>query len=129
MTNKMSKIDPKIVVLRQLIREIIESSLLNEDNTPGGGLTDFGAKFRIEKSGAISDAMKALAATGGDATKAAKSLGVSTRRMYDYISMSPKLDTAQDKFQDEERKEKETEKRLSKDKDSDDDESLEDEKL
>jgi hypothetical protein len=100
--------------LRVLIRELVKESFLNEDDKPGGGLTQFGAEYKIQRSDAISDAMKALAASDGNAREAAKTLGISARRMYDYINMSSKLEKAQDKFQDEERKEKESDKKLSK---------------
>jgi Sec-independent protein translocase protein TatA len=100
--------------LKVLIREFVKESLLNEDDKPGGGLTKFGAEYKIERSDAIADAMKALAASDGNAREAAKTLGISIRRMYDYINMSSKLQRAQDKFQDEERKEQESDKKLSK---------------
>lgn len=96
------------LVLRHLINEV-----LNEEK-PGGGLTKFGAEYKIQQSDAIAAAMKALASADGNAEDAAKTLGISARRMYDYIDMSSKLKKAQDKFQDEERQGKESKEKLSK---------------
>lgn len=104
----------QIKLLRKLIREVIQKNTLSEDQRPGGGLTKFGAKYKILQSDAVADAMKALAGTSGDAEEAAKKLGISTRSMYNYIQQSKKLDSAQDRFQDEERSKEETERNLSK---------------
>lgn len=106
----------KIKLLRKLIREV----LLSEDDTPGGGLTKFGAKYKIQQSDALADAMKALAGSDGNAGQAAKTLGISKRRMYDYIQQSPKLDSAQDRFQDEEKSKEERQEKTSSSSDEED---------
>jgi len=106
--------DNQIKLLRKLIREVIQKNSLSEDKRPGGGLTKFGAKYKILQSDATKDAMKALAGTSGNAEEAAKQLKISTRSMYNYIQQSKKLNLVQDKFQDEERKKEEIEQSLSK---------------
>lgn len=110
--NKMSDKQRTLKLVKTVIRSLIKEVLTEEK--PGGGLTVFGAEYKIQQSDAIADAMKALAASDGNAEDAAKSLGISPRRMYDYINMSSKLKKAQDKFQDEDKQEKESEKKLSK---------------
>lgn len=100
----------KLALLKTYIKHAIKEAILREDETPGGGLTFYGAEFKTDPSQAIADAMKALASADGNAEEAAKILGISTRRMYDYISMIPKLNSAQDRFQEEEKAKEETEK-------------------
>lgn len=92
----------KLLTLKAFIRKTVKESLLSESDSPGGGLTNFGAEYKILKSAAISRAMKALAANDGNVEKAAEELGISTRRMYDYVNMSSKLEKAKNKFQKEE---------------------------
>ena len=90
------------------------------EDKPGGGLTDFGAKYRVEKGDAIATARQAIVASQGDVDKAADSLDISPSALRYYLNLEPSLEKTKDKVQkdddnngDEERTMKKESKKLS----------------
>ena len=64
---------------------------------PGGGLTDFGALYRLEKNEAIAQARAALVSAGGDVDKAAEILDVSPSTVRYYLDLQPSLEKTKEK--------------------------------
>ena len=100
--------------MRELIRQLVKEYILVEKKKrkPGGGLTFSGALRRVNRQRFETDVRSAMTANQGEVSDAADVLGVSTRRMYDYLNMPglDKIPTASDI----EKKEKETEEKKDK---------------
>jgi len=76
-------------LIRQLVREYI---LLEKGHgKPGGGLTKAGALKKINPTRFETEVRAAMSGESGDVGNAADELGVSKRRMYDYLNL-PGLD-------------------------------------
>ena len=80
------------LLLRDLIKRTVRQI---KEEKPGGGLTDFGALYRIEKNSAIAKAKKALIAAGGDIEKAAHSLEIAPTTLRYYLDLQPSLEKTQ----------------------------------
>ncbi len=87
-----------------LLKQFIKEALLNEKErkkksgktTPGGGLTDAGARRRVDRSAFMSSARNALNSQDGDVEKAAATMGVAPRTFYYYLEDEPKLQQHKD---------------------------------
>lgn len=69
------------------------------EDKPGGGLTDFGARYRVGKNDAIAQARQALVAAEGDVDKAASSLDISPSALRYYLDLEPSLEKTKEKVQ------------------------------
>lgn len=85
---------PQERLLRRLVRDTLSTLA---EMKPGGGLTDFGALYRLEKNEAIAQARAALVSAGGDVDKAAKILDVSPSTVRYYLDLQPSLEKTKEK--------------------------------
>jgi len=87
-----------------LLKQFIKEALLNEKerkkksekSTPGGGLTDSGARRRVNHTSFISNVRNALNNQDGDVRKAAATIGVAPRTFYYYLEDEPTLQQYKD---------------------------------
>ena len=82
------------LLLRDLIKRTVRQ--LKEEK-PGGGLTDFGALYRIEKSAATAKARQALIAADGDVDRAAVDLEIAPTTLRYYLDLQPSLEKTREK--------------------------------
>lgn len=114
--------DNKIKMLKQLIKEMVEETILAEKKhkkkgrkmTPGGGLTDAGALRRVDKSKFMSNTRNALSSHDGDIEDASQQLGVSARSLYKYVQEEKPLQDLVDKIDIEVKKVEAEKERLQK---------------
>lgn len=88
-------------LLRETIRKIISTLLEGER---GGGLTDFGALYRLEKNAAVAKARQAIIAADGDVDAAAAALEISPSTLRYYLDLQPSLERTQEKAAEEDEK-------------------------
>lgn len=88
----------EIELIRRLVREFV--LLEKKRRKPGGGLTRAGALRKLNPTQFETEVKAAMSAENGDVEDAADKIGVSTRRMYDYLNM-PGLDKIPTSFDNE----------------------------
>jgi DNA-binding NtrC family response regulator len=105
----MNKKDENTLLLRTLIEETLQV-VLNEKKRrkkkgkkPGGGLTDLGAKRRLEPNAWHGDVSRAIAATGGDVEAAADRLDIAPRTLYNDLENYQTLQSVKDDAQQKEK--------------------------
>ena len=109
----MNKRNENLVLLRSLVREALQVVLA--EKKPGGGLTDFGAKKRLEPNEWHGDVSRAIAATGGDVESAADRLGIAGRTLYAALEDSPTLQSVKDATEKKEEEKSDIKKKKEKD--------------
>jgi len=97
-------VEKELNSLRSIIRQLVKESILREDETPGGPITDLGAEKIVNPSDYMSDFRKALVASDGIVKKAARTLGIATRTAHYHIAQSPELQKVKIKARQEARR-------------------------
>ena len=89
------------LLLREMIRnialDVLTEKRAKKGKKPGGGLTDLGAQYHLDKATANRKAALLLRREEGDVEDAAQSLGVSKRTLYKYIQDNPPLKRAKER--------------------------------
>lgn len=101
--------------LRETIRDVIndviaERKKRKKRRKPGGGLTDLGAKRRVQKLAFTGEVGGALEATSGNVYDTARRLEVSPRTVYSWLEDEPSLQRAKDRAEGEDEDEDENDR-------------------
>jgi DNA-binding NtrC family response regulator len=82
--------------IKNIILEIL-TERRKKRKKPGGGLTNWGAKRRVQKLAFTGAVKGALDATSGDVKDAADRLDISPRTLYGYLEDEPSLQRAKER--------------------------------